>query len=254
MTTARGGLRGRSQEDYERFSSWVEVPLTVLAVLWIPVLVLPYVMTLPPTVGETFTAIDYFVWSAFVVEYIVKLWLAPARRTFVTHHVLDLALIALPMLRPLRAARLMRLITLSRVGVTLANALRRTKELLTHRGLHFVLLAVVLIVFACAGLALSFEAHTRGSNIRSFPDALWWAIVTVTTVGYGDKYPVSAEGRGVAVVLMLVGIGLVGVLTATVASYFVEKGSKEDMAELVTRLERMERTLDRLAGEDENTR
>lgn len=150
------------------------------------------------------------------------------------------------MLRPLRAARLLRLLTLSRVGIVLINALRRAKALLSHRGFHFVLLAVMLIIFACAGLVLSFEQHAKGSNIHSFADALWWAMVTVTTVGYGDRYPVSAGGRGVAVVLMLVGIGLIGVLTATVASYFVEQQSDEGMDALTERLDRMEAMLKQL--------
>ena len=74
------------------------------------------------------------------------------------------------------------------------------------------------IVFVSATLELEFEQHARGSNIHTFADALWWAIVTVTTVGYGDRYPVSAGGRGVALLLMVVGIGLIGVLTATIAS------------------------------------
>ncbi len=93
---------------------------------------------------------------------------------------------------------------------------------------------------------LSFEANAKGSNIHNFGDALWWAIVTVTTVGYGDKYPVTAGGRGVATVLMFVGIGLIGVLTATVASYFVEQSADEDRAELVERLDRMEAMLRQL--------
>ncbi len=67
------------------------------------------------------------------------------------------------------------------------------------------------------------EKNATGGNIHSYPSALWWAIVTVTTVGYGDRYPVSAGGRIVAAVLMLVGIGLIGVLTATVASVFVKE-------------------------------
>ena len=152
------------------------------------------------------------------------------------------------MLRPLRAARLLRVLNLARVAVVLVNALRRTKGLFTHRGLHFALLAVVVVVFACSALVLSFEAHANGSNIHNFGDALWWAIVTVTTIGYGDKYPVSAGGRGVATVLMLVGIGLIGVLTATVASYFVEQSADEDRAEMVARLDRIESMLIELTG------
>ena len=236
----------RSQDAYDRFAAAVELPLTVLALLWLPVLVLPYIVHLPTTVTDTFVAIDLFVWAAFVLEYLVKLYLTPSRRGFFTHHLLDLAVITLPMLRPLRAARLLRLLNLVRVGVVLANALRRTRALLTHRGLHFVLLAVLAIIFACSALALSFEVNAKGSNIHNFGDALWWAVVTVTTVGYGDKFPLTAGGRGVATVLMFVGIGLIGVLTATVASYFVEQSADVDRADLVERLDRMEAMLKQL--------
>jgi voltage-gated potassium channel len=238
----------RSEDAYERFARAVELPLTVLALLWLPVLVLPYIIHLSPDVDETFEAIDLFVWAAFVLEYLIKLYLSPGRRSFVVHHWLDLAVIAVPVFRPLRAARLLRLLNLSRVGIVLANALRRTKALFTHRSLHFVLLAVMAIIFACSALVLSFEVHAKGSNIHNFGDALWWAIVTVTTVGYGDKYPVTAGGRGVATVLMFVGIGLIGVLTATVASFFVEESADDDRAELLERLDRMESMLNELTG------
>lgn len=127
--------------------------------------------------------------------------------------------------------------------VVLAKALQRARELFTHRGLHFVLLAVLGIVVVCSAVALGFERHAHGATIHNFGDALWWAIVTVTTVGYGDQYPVSAGGRGVAVVLMLVGIGLIGVLTATVASYFVADKADRDMAELHERLDWIETLL-----------
>ena len=142
-------------------------------------------------VNDTFEAIDLFVWAMFVLEYLIKLYLSPSRQGFFTHHLLDLAVIAVPMFRPLRAARLLRILNLGRVGIVLANALRRTKALFTHRGLHFVLLAVLAIIFACSALVLSFEHQAKGSNIHNFGDALWWAIVTVTTVGYGDKFPVT---------------------------------------------------------------
>src|SRR5690242_12875497 len=76
---------------------------------------------------------------------------------------------------------------------------------------------------AGAWLVLLFEENAKDSNIHNYPDALWWAIVTVTTVGYGDRYPSTTGGRVVAGVLMLVGIGLIGVLTATVASLFIKE-------------------------------
>ncbi len=234
---------GRSQDSYDRFAAVVELPLTALAVLWLPILVVPFAVDLSPEVAETFNFIDYFVWAVFVVEYLVKLYLSPSRSAFVKHHVFDLVVVAIPVLRPLRVLRLLRVFNLARSGVVLMNGLRRVRAVLTHRGLHFVLLAVLVIVFVLAAVELGFEQHAHGGNIHNYGDALWWAIVTVTTVGYGDKYPVTGGGRGVAVVLMLVGIGLIGVLTATVASYFVEEKADRDKEELTRRLERIEAIL-----------
>jgi voltage-gated potassium channel len=240
---------GRSQDALDRFSAAVELPLTVLSLIWLPVLIVPLVVHLRPGAADTLAAIDYFVWAAFVVEYLVKLYLSPHRWRFVTHHLLDLAVVAIPVFRPLRALRLLRLLRLGRVGVVLVNALRRARSVLTHRGLHFVLLAVLVIILVAAGLELAFEHQARGATIHNYGDALWWAIVTVTTVGYGDKYPVTAGGRGVAVALMLVGIGLIGVLTATIASYFVEEKADRDKAELNQRLNRIEELLETLVAQ-----
>jgi voltage-gated potassium channel len=236
---------GQSQEAYERFTKATEVPLTVLALLWLPVLVIPFAVTLSSAVSDTFNAIDYFVWAVFVIEYLTRFYLSPNRRSFFTHHLVDLAVIALPALRPIRALRLLRFVNLARAGAVLMAGLRRARSILTHRNLHFVLLAVLVILFVCAGLELAFERHAHGANIHNFGEALWWAIVTVTTVGYGDTFPVTAAGRGVAVVLMLVGIGLIGVLTATVASFFVQEGADAEKSELIARLDRIEAVLAR---------
>jgi voltage-gated potassium channel len=146
-------------------------------------------------------------------------------------------MVAVPILRPLRLARLLRLIRLDRVVLVLASGLRRAKAMFTHHGLHFVLLAVVAIIFAAAGLELFFEQHSVGSGaIHDFGDALWWAVVTVTTVGYGDKVPVTSGGKWVATALMFTGIGLVGAVTATVASYFVQEQLSTEMDEIKTQL------------------
>ena len=128
---------------------------------------------------------------------------------------------AVPFFRPAHAGRLINLSRLGRIGVVMGRGIARAKEVFTHKGLHFVLLTATVMVFASAGLVLIAERNAPGATIHNYGQALWWAVVTVTTVGYGDKYPVTGFGQGIAVVVMVVGIGLIGVLTATVASYFV---------------------------------
>jgi len=225
------------EERLQRFSARIDPIMMVLALLWLPVLVVPLVTELHGWVATTFAAIDYFVWAAFVVEYAAKLRLAVDRWHFVRHHLLDLAMVAVPILRPLRLARLLRLIRLDRVVLVLGSSLRRARAMFTHHGLHFVLLAVAVIIFAAAGLELVFEQHSVGPNaIHNFGDAIWWAVVTVTTVGYGDKVPMTGGGRWVATALMFTGIGLVGALTATIASFFVQEQHSAEMAEIKAQL------------------
>lgn len=244
---------GRSQEAYDRFSTAVDAPLTIAAVIWLPFLIIPLFVRLHGEVAAAFDGVDYTIWALFIIEYLTKLWLVPARWVFVKTHKLDLAMVALPMLRPLRVLRLLRLV---RAGTVLSDGLKRARAMLTHHNLHYVLLSVAVIVFASAGLEVAFEVHARGTNIHGFADALWWAVVTVTTVGYGDKYPVTGVGRGVAVVLMLVGIGLIGILTATVASFFVQENADDqsaDLKDLQERLGRIEQMLEDLTGRQSQT-
>ena len=107
----------------------------------------------------------------------------------------------------------------------------------THHGLQFVLLAVLAIIFAAAGLELVFEQHSTGPTaIHNFGNALWWAVVTVTTVGYGDKVPMTGGGKWGRHCPLFTGIGLVGTLTATIASYFVQEQHSAEMAELKAQL------------------
>ena len=116
--------------------------------------------------------------------------------------------------------------------------LKRARALFAHHGLQFVVFTVSAIVFAGAGLEVYFERNAVGPTaIHSYGDALWWAIVTVTTVGYGDKIPATGAGRVVATGLMLTGIGLVGALTATIASFFVQEQHSAELAEIKAQLQ-----------------
>jgi voltage-gated potassium channel len=236
----------RTPDAYDRFAKLVDGPMLVITILWLPVLIVPLIVPLSGATAATFLFVDLTVWALFAIEYFVKLYLATDRWRFVKTHVLDLIIVVVPFLRPLRAARLVRLQVLARFFVVGGEGLRRAKQIFTHRGFHFVILAVVMLVFACAGLVTIAERGSKGSNIHDYGQGLWWAIVTVTTVGYGDRYPVTPFGQGVAVLLMLMGIGLIGALTATIASYFVEQ--KADATE--ERLVRIEALLEQILIRD----
>ncbi|MDQ1704372.1 MAG: voltage-gated potassium channel, partial [Frankiaceae bacterium] len=116
--------------------------------------------------------------------------------------------------------------------------------------------AAALIVVVIGTVVLNAERDAAGSNIHSFGDALWWAAPTVTTVGYGDRYPVTGLGRALAVVLMVTGIAVLGVVTAAVAAWFVRVSQGPEDADqlkvLVTRLDELQSSVDRLAGNSTN--
>ena len=164
-------------------------------------LIVPLVVPVHGAVASSLKAINFTVWALFTVEYVTKMWLAPNRGHYFKTHLLELLIVVVPFFRPLR------ILLLGRVGTVLAEGLRRAKSILTHNGFHFVVLAAALLVFACAGLVTFAERNAHGATIHDYGQGLWWAIVTVTTVGYGDRYPITPFGQGVAVVLMLVGIG-----------------------------------------------
>lgn len=239
------GRLARNADAYERFDRAVEVPMVVLAILWLPILIVPYLVHLSPGWAESFAVIDVTIWAIFAFEYGTKFVLSPDRWIFFKTHVLDLIVVVVPFLRPLRILRLIRVIALA------TGAFKRSKSILTHKGLHFVLLAAMVMLFAGAAVVLGFERHAHGSNIHNYGQALWWAVVTMSTVGYGDRYPVSPGGQGVAVFLMILGIAMLGVITASVASFFVEEDTKKvrgEVEEMREQLNRMEILLLDLAG------
>ncbi len=244
----------RRHEALERFEGAVELPLLVLALTMVPLILAPFLVDLSSGVESLFTAVEWFIWAVFAFEYVVRLSLTDQRWRFVRREWPDLLIIVLPFLRPLRvvrSARALRLLKLLRLFAFLGEAGQGAKRLFVRHKLHYALLVTGGVVFGAAGLALVVE-DGHGGAIDSFGDALWWAATTVTTVGYGDMFPVTPAGRGIAVFLMIMGIALFGVLTANVAAFFLEDGTPaadqqnddgEQLNEIITRLAAMEALL-----------
>jgi voltage-gated potassium channel len=211
--------RARASGAYDRFVAKTEDAMLGLALAFAVVIVWPILdRDMDPTLRLLLEVLDGLIWAVFVAEYVVKLTLAPDRRAFFRTHLLDLLLIAIPPLRPLRALVVFRLLRL--VGLV-GFASRYARQRLAYRVGAYVAWVAAAILLVGAITAYEAERNAPGSNIRTFGDAVWWATTTMTTVGYGDRYPVTFQGRLVAVGLMVTGMALVGVITAGIAAWFV---------------------------------
>jgi len=240
----------RRAELLNRFERATELPLLVLALAIIPLLVIPFVTDVSETMSATFLVLDWTIWAIFAADLGIRTYLSERRLIYLMRHWYDVLIVVLPFLRPLRVLRSARALRLARLGPFLARSAVNFRDLLQGRGLQYVLLLGVLSVFGAAGLTYLMERN-QGGTINDYGTALWWAASTLTTVGYGDAFPVTAEGKGVAVFLMLVGIALFSWLTANIAAFLVEfggeKGRTVTMADLMDKLESLEREVQALS-------
>ena len=240
----------RRQAALRRFEEAVELPLLLLALAMVPILIGQLLVSSGSGADQAFEVVSWFIWAVFAVEYITRLLLTDRRWRFVLREWPDLLIVVLPFLRPLRvvrSARALRLLRLGRLATVLGLATKEGRRLLTRHRLHYTVVASIAVVVAAAGLVFAVEEGGDGT-IDSFGDALWWSVTTVTTVGYGDTFPVTPAGRGVAAALMLAGIALFGVLTANLAAFLIEEDEREDpvearLDEVLRRLEAIERRL-----------
>jgi voltage-gated potassium channel len=244
----------RNEEALEAFERETALPMLVLSLAVVPLIVVPLVVHLSHNLDVTFFTLGWVVWAAFAVEYVIRFYLAPYRGVFFRHNLLDLVIVVLPFLRPLRivrSARALRLLRSGRAVAFMARGSKSGRDILTRHGLQYALLVGAILVATGALLVGEMERDAPGATIHSFGDAIWWALATMSTVGFGDKYPVTEGGRAVAIVLMFFGIGLFGLIAASLASFFVGQKREEEVDPMVedirARLERMERVLARLA-------
>jgi voltage-gated potassium channel len=200
-----------------------DVPLFVAALLVIPLIVLDeaHVSHGWKVLGGV---LNWVVWSAFAIEALTMLKVSADRMKWVRGHPLEIAIVVLtPPFLPasLAALRLFRLLRVLRVAVVI----REYRKLFTFDGVRGA--AVVAAVAALGGGAL-FSDVEKGYSMW---DGVWWAVVTMTTVGYGDLSPRTVTGRGVGIVLMMIGIGFVALLTGAIAERFVSVGVHTEAVE-----------------------
>ena len=200
----------------------LNIIVIILSIYVLGALIVDTVFVLPTETSILLNYIDNTICGFFFIEFFIRFYKAESKLEFMRWGWIDL-LSSVPMVGILRAGRLLRLIRLLRV----IRAFRSSRNLVNHifankaQGAFtsISVIAILLVIFSAIGI-LQVE-NDPNSNIKTAEDAIWWAYVTITTVGYGDKFPVTTEGRIIAAILMTAGVGLFGTFTAFVASWFV---------------------------------
>lgn len=200
----------RQDNGLKRWERWTEWPLLILGLAFLVVTLLPLAAPISPEAQSVLDWLNWTLWAAFAIDYFTRLWLAIDRWHFVKTHILDLIIVAVP---PFRLLRLLRLISIFVVFV------RRSRDLPYLVLPLYVGAITAILVGVSAVLVFDAEGTNPDSPINTLGDAVWWAFTTVTTVGYGDEYPVTPLGRTLGVFLMLSGITLLGSLTASAAAW-----------------------------------
>lgn len=207
-------------DDESRWSEIMDWPLMVAAAIFLVAYAIPILhVDASPTVLAWCSAIGWATWALFAVDYVMRFRAASDKGSWFVRHLIDLVIIILPMFRQLRLLRML----------TVLLAINRHAAVgLRGRTSAYLLCGSLLLCFVASLAVLDAERGQPDANIADFGDSLWWSLTTMTTVGYGDQFPVTDSGRLIAAALMICGIGLLGTVTAMLASWFSDRVTRED--------------------------
>jgi voltage-gated potassium channel len=236
-----------------RVTHSLEWAIVALALLVIPVILIEESHS-SVAWRDVAAAGNWVIWLGFATELTFVLKVAPRKKAALRAHWLDVAIVFLTapflpaLLSSLRLTRLMRLLRLLRLAALASRALSAQRMLTSRQGFRYVALATILLVIL-AGFSVSIADREEFTSPWL---GMWWAVTTVTTVGYGDIYPTTVIGRIIASALMITGIGFLSLLTAAIASTFVSQDAAEEeseVAEVLATLKRIEERLERVEAQ-----
>jgi voltage-gated potassium channel len=207
-------LAGSRRRAWEARVEW---PGIVAASVYL--LIYSFVVLVPDMSGAALgalTTVFFLIWACFIVDYLTRIALTPHgwRTDYFWHNKRELFSALLPILRPFVLLRKLQ---------QLRGFRGRSGDSLRSRILVSALAYTVLFVYVISLTEYAVERDAQGATIKTFGNAIWWAIVTVATVGYGDYTPVTVPGRILAVILMLGGVAIIGTASATIVSYLNER-------------------------------
>lgn len=249
MKSTQARVNSERRQILETLEGWLETPLLILGFVWLALLIVEYVWGEAPWLT---TASD-FIWIIFIIDFTVKFILAPDKLAYLKGNWLTLIALVIPALRIFRifrvirvfqAARFARGVRLVRVLTSLNRGLKALGASLGRRGFGYVSAATLIIIFAGAAGMYAFERDVANTGIGDYGSAVWWTAMMITSIG-SDYFPKTAEGRLLGFLIGLYGFIVFGYLTATLASFFVDRDAKSKDSATAGKdyLVRMEREL-----------
>lgn len=217
-----------NNQEQEKISI-LNILIIILSIYVLIALLIDTFFKLPVEVSKVLTLIDNGICIIFLLDFCIRFYKAESKLKFMKWGWIDL-ISSIPTFEILRAGRLYRLVRLLRI----LRAFRSTKILIHHvfksrmQGTMTAVVIITVLVVIFSSISILTVETAPESNIKTAEDAIWWAMVTVTTVGYGDKYPVTTEGRMIAMVLMVAGVGLFGTYTGYIATWFMGEKKKDE--------------------------
>tara|TARA_Y100000389_G_C17363930_1_gene465215 strand:+ start:178 stop:918 length:741 start_codon:yes stop_codon:yes gene_type:complete len=243
-----------SNSTYLKAEQFFEVPVMIAVIMLIPVIVIENANS---SLLDVANYLNWTIWIIFLLEYGTLFYLADNKFEYIKTHKIELFIVvaSIPFvpqgfetsrfLRFIRLPRLLKLFQLFRLAAVLSKFGTAIKTIFKSRGLQFIVYATgFLIVF------FGFLFYVSEPQVNSFSDGIWWALVTITTVGYGDITPLTSLGRVVASTLMIIGIGFIATITAAVSSYFLSNFGEQEttLEDLSKKLDKIEQDLNKLKG------
>lgn len=210
-----------------------QIVILILSLLVFAALLADTFSNLPSEVSQILQGFDLLVCGVFFLDFCARFANAHSKLEFMKWGWIDLVA-CIPNIDFFRFGRLVRVLRLIRLfrGIRSFHRLLQIFFRNKNQGAAASVLLITFLLIAFSSLAILMCEREPDSNIKSAEDAIWWSVTTITTVGYGDRYPVTTEGRIIAMILMLSGVGLFGTLSGLVASFFLGAKQAEEEANI----------------------
>ncbi len=248
-------MNGETSDSHEEVGVF-QIVVLLLSLVVLGALFVDTAFKLPGPISKILEWVDTGVCMLLLLDFGIRFHKAPSKLAFMKWGWIDL-IASIPNLPVLRVGRLVRVLRIIRLLRAIRVSQRLSGILLRNRvqgGVASVFVTfVLLIMFSSIGIVVC-EQQDPNSKIKTAEDAIWWSVATITTVGYGDVYPVTTEGRCLAMLLMICGVGMFGAVSGIVASALIGQQNKEqdDKKEIIDWLKRMDAKLDALKKDEDS--